>query len=71
MRKEKAHRRFSFGGVAQLGEHLFCKQKVAGSIPVASIYTSEEEQQTHPPVTREIAGAAPVRGVRETGINWV
>ncbi len=35
MRKEKAHRRFSFGGVAQLGEHLFCKQKVAGSIPTA------------------------------------
>ena len=24
------------GGVAQLGEHLICIQKVAGSIPVAS-----------------------------------
>ena len=33
----QTHRRFSFGGVAQLGEHLFCKQKVAGSIPVASM----------------------------------
>ena len=25
-----------FGGIAQLGEHLICIQKVAGSIPVAS-----------------------------------
>ena len=24
------------GGVAQLGEHLLCKQKVVGSIPIAS-----------------------------------
>lgn len=30
--------RFSrtIGGIAQLGEHLICIQKVAGSIPVAS-----------------------------------
>ncbi len=26
-----------FGAVAQLGEHLLCKQGVAGSIPVRSI----------------------------------
>lgn len=26
----------SSGGIAQLGEHLICIQKVAGSIPVAS-----------------------------------
>ncbi len=25
-----------FGAVAQLGEHLFCKQEVAGSSPVSS-----------------------------------
>ena len=25
-----------FGAVAQLGEHLFCKQEVAGSMPVSS-----------------------------------
>ena len=25
-----------FGGVAQLGEHLLCKQTVAGSIPATS-----------------------------------
>ena len=27
----------AFGAVAQLGEHLLCKQGVAGSIPVRSI----------------------------------
>ena len=27
---------FSFGGVAQLAEHLLCKQTVAGSKPVTS-----------------------------------
>jgi hypothetical protein len=26
----------SYGAVAQLGEHLLCKQKVTGSIPVSS-----------------------------------
>ena len=25
-----------YGDVAQLGEHLFCKQKVVGSIPIIS-----------------------------------
>lgn len=28
--------RSDHGGIAQLGEHLICIQKVAGSIPVAS-----------------------------------
>ena len=28
--------RWPIGGIAQLGEHLICIQKVAGSIPVAS-----------------------------------
>ncbi len=27
-----------YGGVAQLGEHLLCKQGVVGSIPIASRY---------------------------------
>ena len=27
---------FQVGGVAQLGEHLLCKQGVTGSIPVVS-----------------------------------
>jgi hypothetical protein len=31
------HRRGAQGAVAQLGEHLLCKQGVAGSIPVRSI----------------------------------
>ena len=30
----------SFGGVAQLGEHLLCKQGVIGSIPFTSTKTS-------------------------------
>ena len=37
---ERSRVRFPYvalhGGVAQLGEHLFCKQTVAGSMPVAS-----------------------------------
>lgn len=32
----------------------------AGALPAGSALGSEEEQQTHPIVTREIAGAAPV-----------
>jgi hypothetical protein len=27
---------FGLGGVAQLGEHLLCKQGVVGSIPIVS-----------------------------------
>lgn len=30
----------SYGGVAQLGEHLLCKQGVVGSIPIASIFAA-------------------------------
>jgi hypothetical protein len=30
------------GGVAQLGEHLPCKQDVSGSIPLVSIADEEE-----------------------------
>ena len=33
----KMYLRSTFGAVAQLGEHLLCKQGVAGSIPVRSI----------------------------------
>jgi hypothetical protein len=29
----------TFGAVAQLGEHLLCKQGVAGSIPVRSTHS--------------------------------
>ena len=28
-----------YGGVAQLGEHLLCKQGVIGSIPIVSIFS--------------------------------
>ena len=33
---EARRRQFSYGAVAQLGEHLLCKQGVTGSIPVSS-----------------------------------
>ena len=36
-----------FGAVAQLGEHLLCKQGVAGSIPVRSIYSKVTTQPAH------------------------
>jgi hypothetical protein len=32
---------FFFGGVAQLGERLLCKQEVIGSIPFTSTILSE------------------------------
>jgi phosphatidylethanolamine/phosphatidyl-N-methylethanolamine N-methyltransferase len=36
------------GAVAQLGEHLLCKQGVAGSIPVRSIATARGTRRTRP-----------------------
>ena len=30
------NKRNSYGGIAQLGEHLLCKQGVIGSIPIIS-----------------------------------
>ena len=30
-------------------------------VNLTSVHGSEEEQQTHPPVTRKIVGAAPIR----------
>ncbi len=35
-KRVKMNNRFGGGRVAQLGEHLLCKQGVAGSIPVTS-----------------------------------
>jgi hypothetical protein len=34
------------GGLAQLGEHLLCKQGVVGSIPSSSTIASEGARQT-------------------------
>ena len=33
----------TFGGVAQLGEHLLCKQGVIGSIPFTSTTSSDKQ----------------------------
>ena len=58
------------GGVAQLGEHLICIQKVAGSIPVvstdASVTQSGQSGELLPPrsLVRIQAGA---RNVQHSG----
>ena len=41
--KGKRTQPLSDGGVAQLGEHLLCKQGVRGSIPLISTNTAEEK----------------------------
>jgi hypothetical protein len=39
--------RIPYGGVAQLGEHLLCKQGVVGSIPSASTKVFWAAKQKH------------------------
>ena len=41
-----------FGGIAQLGERLLCKQEVVGSIPSASTIVSMVERTTNRPRVR-------------------
>jgi hypothetical protein len=36
-----------YGAVAQLGEHLLCKQGVTGSIPVSSTNTRKKSPTAH------------------------
>ena len=33
-----------YGGIAQLGEHLLCKQGVSGSIPLISTRSSKDDE---------------------------
>ena len=42
------------GGVAQLGEHLPCKQGVSGSIPLISTTGVKREVGTPKPLAREM-----------------
>ena len=42
LEKERAH---EDGGVAQLGEHLPCKQGVMGSIPIISTIFSKQRRE--------------------------
>ena len=45
----------NFGHVAQLVEHLFCTQDVAGSIPVmTSIFIMKEENKQEDPIVEAI-----------------
>ncbi len=60
-----------FGGVAQLGEHLLCKQRVMGSSPFTSTSRSESEIFKKGLASREeiwiILG--PLSGTRGNAIN--
>ncbi len=54
-----------FGGVAQLGEHLPCKQGVTGSSPVISTIFLDSSTVEHPAVNRRVAGSNPARGASQ------
>ena len=41
------------GGLAQLGEHLLCKQGVVGSIPISSTTTEDRSQKAELSERRE------------------
>src|SRR5450755_359731 len=57
----------AFAGVAQLVEHLFCKQVVSGSIPLAS---SSEVLATTPPTLRILnTSEGCPSGQREQAVN--
>ena len=51
---------FSYGGLAQLGEHLICIQKVIGSNPIFStIIFSLSSMVEHSAVNRRVVGSSP------------
>ncbi len=51
------------GGIAQLGEHLPCKQGVVGSNPATStMMFLDSSAVEHPAVNRRVAGSNPARG---------
>jgi hypothetical protein len=52
------------GGIAQLGEHLPCKQGVVGSNPSTSTIFLDSSAVEHPAVNRRVAGSNPARGAR-------
>ena len=43
--KAKDFEKQIYGGIAQLGEHLLCKQGVSGSIPLISTIRKSREQR--------------------------
>ena len=43
----EGHTSSRFGGIAQLGEHLLCKQGVSGSIPLISTKGLRNEEPSH------------------------
>ena len=61
-----------YGGIAQLVEHLLCKQGVIGSNPFASIFTLGRAERKNPPEGDEAdcrrASATASRGPAATGV---
>ncbi len=52
------------GGVAQLGEHLPCKQKVVGAIPITSTKGSLVQRLECLPYKQEVVGPNPTASTR-------
>ena len=50
----------TYGGVAQLGEHLPCKQGVSGSIPLISTNGPIAQLLEHTTDNREVCGSSPL-----------
>ena len=48
----------SYGGVAQLGEHLPCKQGVRGSNPLTSTINSRTREKRYGPVAQQARACA-------------
>ena len=63
-----------FGGLAQLGERLPCKQEVTGSIPVLSTKRSRTGQQLswleHTTDNREVDGSSPFWPTTSNKMKW-
>ncbi len=59
-----------FGGIAQLVEHLPCKQGVSGSNPlISTIYSLIAQLVERPTVNRTVTGSSPVQGaMRSCGV---
>ena len=48
-----------YGSVAQMGEHLFCKQRVAGSNPAGSIFAGLAQLGERLPYKQDVGGSSP------------
>ena len=64
--------RRKYGGIAQLVEHLPCKQGVSGSNPLTStIMGSELSWLEHTPDKREVGGSSPLEPTKQRKLRGV